>query len=95
MMLLLIDEQNKTVKYCKNNNDCITKNYTKHFNTIDAIKLVKDKFKTSSVLIKNNIPVPKFSKINVDDNVKNIISTMNKLEIYFPIVLKTEFLHYY
>ena len=83
----IIDEQNNTVKYCKNN-ECITKNYKKHFNTIDAIKLVKDKFKTSSVLIKNNIPVPKFAKINVGDNVKNIINIMNNTEIYFPIVLK-------
>jgi cyanophycin synthetase len=84
----IIDEQNNTVKYCKNNNECITKNYKKHFNTIDAIKLVKDKFKTSSVLIKNGIPVPKFAKIDVSDNVKNIINTMNNREIYFPIVLK-------
>jgi cyanophycin synthetase len=83
----IIDEQNKTVKYC-NNNNCITKSYKKHFNTIEAIKLVKDKFKTSSVLIKNGIPVPKFAKIDSNDNVKNIISTMNKLQIYFPIVLK-------
>jgi cyanophycin synthetase len=84
----IIDEENKTVKYCKNNNECITKSYKKHFNEIDSIKLVKDKFKTSSVLIKNRIPVPKFAKIDSKDNVKNIINTMNKLEIYFPIVLK-------
>lgn len=84
----IIDTQEKTVKYCKNNNDCITKSYKKHFNDLEAIKLVKDKFKTSSLLIKNNIPVPKFAKIDSHDNVKNIINTMNKLDIYFPIVLK-------
>jgi cyanophycin synthetase len=85
----VIDTQEKTVKYCKNNdNDCITKTYKKHFNNLDAIKLVKDKFKTSSVLIKNNIPVPKFAKIDSNDNVKNILNIMNKTEIYFPIVLK-------
>ena len=85
----IIDVQNNTVKYCKkNDNDCITKSYKKHFNSIEAIKLVKDKFKTSSLLIKNNIPVPKFAKIDSNDNVKNIITTMNKTDIYFPIVLK-------
>ena len=83
----IIDTQNKTVKYCKNN-DCITKSYKKHFNDIEAIKLVKDKFKTSSLLIKNNIPVPKFAKIDSNDNVKNIINIMNNNAIYFPIVLK-------
>ena len=85
----IIDEENKTVKYCKSNdNDCITKSYKKHFNEIDSIKLVKDKFKTSSILIKNGIPVPKFAKIDSHDNVKNILDIMNKNKIYFPIVLK-------
>ena len=85
----IIDVENNTVKYCKkNDNNCITKSYKKHFNNIEAIKLVKDKFKTSSLLIKNGIPVPKFAKINVDNNVKNIINIMNNTEIYFPIVLK-------
>ena len=84
----IIDEQEKTVKYCKNNNDCIIKSYKKHFNDTEAIKLAKDKFKTSSLLIKNDIPVPKFAKIDSNDNIKNIIDVMNKTEIYFPIVLK-------
>ena len=83
----IIDEENKTVKYC-NNNVCITKSYKKHFNDLESIKLVKDKFKTSSLLIKNNIPVPKFAKIDSNDNVKNIINIMNNNAIYFPIVLK-------
>jgi cyanophycin synthetase len=81
----IIDEQNKTVKKC-NDNHCITKSYKKHFNTIEAIKLVKDKFNTSSMLIKNGIPVPKFAKI--DSNDKNILTIMNNNMIYFPIVLK-------
>jgi glutathione synthase/RimK-type ligase-like ATP-grasp enzyme len=83
----IIDEQNKTVKYC-NNNECITKSYKKHFNTLDAIKLVKDKYNTSAILTKNGIPVPKFTKINSNDNIKNILNLMNKSKIYFPIVLK-------
>lgn len=83
----IIDEQNKTVKYC-NNKECITKSYKKHFNTIDAIKLVKDKYNTSSILTKNGIPVPKFTKINSKDNIKNILNLMNKSSIYFPVVLK-------
>lgn len=83
----IIDEQNKTVKYC-NNNECITKSYKKHFNTIDAIKLVKDKYSTSSILTKNGIPVPTFTKINTKDNIKNILNLMNKTSIYFPVVLK-------
>lgn len=83
----IIDEQNKTVKYC-NNNECITKSYKKHFNTVNAIKLVKDKYNTSSILTKNSIPVPKFTKINTKDNIKNILNLMNKTSIYFPVVLK-------
>jgi cyanophycin synthetase len=83
----IIDEQNKTVKYC-NNNECITKSYKRHFNTIDAIKLVKDKYNTSSILTQNGIHVPKFTKINTGANIKDILNSMNDLSLYFPIVLK-------
>ena len=84
----IIDDENKTVKYC-NNNVCITKSYKKHFNDIEAIKLVKDKFKTSSILIKNGIPVPKFAKIDSHNNVKNIffISLNSKITKGLNIVL--------
>ena len=63
---------------------CLHSCNTKSFSKDDALI----KIKTSSMLIKNGIPVPKFAKINVGDNVKNIINIMNNTEIYFPIVLK-------
>ena len=85
----IIDVQNNTVKYCKkNDNDCITKSYKKHFNSIEAIKLVKDKFKTSSLLIKETKMLEYDDKYHIYNNVNNIISTMNNNGIYFPIVLK-------
>jgi glutathione synthase/RimK-type ligase-like ATP-grasp enzyme len=84
----IIDEENKTVKFCDNNNKCIIKSYAKHFNTNDAIRLAKNKFDTSSILIKNGIPVPKFIEINTNDKIDNIITKMNNNKIYFPIVIK-------
>ena len=75
-----LNEENKTVTYC-NNDKCITKTYAKHFNTPESIILAKNKFKTSSILIKNNIPVPKFIKIEINDSIENIITNMNKNKI--------------
>jgi len=84
----IIDEEKKTVKFCDSNNKCITKSYAKHFNTDDAIRLAKNKFDTSSILIKNGIPVPKFIEINTNNKTDDIITKMNNNKIYFPIVIK-------
>lgn len=60
--------------------------YKKQFNTESSRKLSNNKIKTKNVLIKNNIPTPKYYKWDVDmsfDKNCDIISTLN-----FPIVIK-------
>lgn len=84
--MYIVDESKKTVKKC-NKSLCQEKSYAKHFNTVDAIALAKDKFRTSSALIKSGISVPKFIKIS-NKSVSNIIQQMNAQKIGYPIVLK-------
>ena len=83
--MYIVDENKKTVKKCPT---CPEKSYIKHFNTVAAIALAKDKFKTSSLLTLNNIPVPKYIKVNVNQNIDIITSQMNDMNIYFPVVIK-------
>ncbi len=74
--------------------NCASKSYKYHFNTQDAVKLVKDKIETSSLLQKAGIPVPKFFKFTFTNNMDNIMALdtlkdqMNKNKIDYPIVLK-------
>ncbi len=74
--------------------NCISKSYNLHFNTPDAVKLVKDKIQTSSILQKAGIPVPKFFKFTFTNNMDNIMALdtlkekMQKNKITYPIVLK-------
>jgi glutathione synthase/RimK-type ligase-like ATP-grasp enzyme len=74
--------------------NCVSKSYKLHFNTEDAVKLVKDKIETSSLLQKAKIPVPKFFKFTFTNNMDNIQAIeklkeeMNKNKINYPIVLK-------
>ena len=83
----IVDINQKTVKAC-NDLSCISKSYEKHFNSIDAVKLAKDKSKTSILLMSNNIPVPNFLICNANDNESNITDKMYSQKISFPIVLK-------
>jgi len=84
----IVNKDEKTIKYC-NNEECEIKSYDKHFNTDKAIKLAKDKFSTSSILEKNNIPIPKFIKINLqNENNYKVISNMKNKNIDFPVVIK-------
>ena len=90
-----IDHKEKTITYCKDKNidsfpTCQTKSYQKHFNTMDAIKLAKNKDATSTLLMKNNIPVPNFMIVSIYDHPKEIYKKMrnNQKPIAFPIVLK-------
>lgn len=89
-----IDNQKKTITYCIDDNSsvtsCKTKSYQKHFNTIDAIKLAKNKDATSTLLMKNNIPVPNFMIVSIYGNSEEIYKKMqnNSRPITFPIVLK-------
>ncbi len=74
--------------------NCVSKSYKYHFNTPDAVKLVKDKIETSSLLQKAGIPVPKFFKFSFTNNMDNIQALeilkehMAKNKIDYPIVLK-------
>lgn len=74
--------------------NCASKSYKYHFNTPDAVKLVKDKIETSSLLQKAGIPVPKFFKFTFTNNMDNIMALetlkeqMSKNKIDYPIVLK-------
>ena len=89
-----IDNEKKTITYCADKNktytSCKTKSYQKHFNTIDAIKLAKNKDATSTLLMKNNIPVPNFMIVSIYNNPEEIYKKMqnNKRPVTFPIVLK-------
>jgi D-alanine-D-alanine ligase-like ATP-grasp enzyme len=75
-------------------NNCKSLTYKYHFNSEDAVKLVKDKIETSQILEKNDIPVPKFFKFTFDpkkdniDNFERFKSQMNQNKINFPIVMK-------
>ena len=84
-----LNRDDKTVTYCGTNNECITKSYKKHFNSEESVKLAKNKIKTSEVLQKNGIPIPKFLQIDLlKDNANKIIQKMNQHKIFFPIILK-------
>ena len=83
-----MDKETKEIIKCDNNNNCIRKSYVNHFNTPEGTKLTIDKTVTSEMLNKKNIPVPKFSVINIKEPVEKIIDKMNENDIDFPIVLK-------
>ncbi len=74
--------------------NCVSKSYKYHFNTPDAVKLVKDKIETSSLLQKAGIPVPKFFKFTFKEHMDNVMALeslkehMAKNKIDYPIVLK-------
>jgi cyanophycin synthetase len=101
-----VDTENKVVTNCikkttinvdnkeKVEENCKSLTYKYHFNNEDAVKLVKDKIETSTLLQSHDIPVPKFFKFTFDlnkdniDNFKNFISLMKKNKISYPIVMK-------
>ncbi len=101
-----VDTKEKIVTQCKINSkidnvgeeveeeSCVSKSYKYHFNTQDAVKLVKDKIETSSLLQKAGIPVPKFFKFTFKEHMDNIMALeslkelMTKNKIAYPIVLK-------
>ncbi len=101
-----VDTNEKVVTQCNMNSkindvgeeieeeNCVSKSYKYHFNTPDAVKLVKDKIETSTLLQNAQIPVPKFFKFTFTNNMDNIQAVerlkeeMNKHKIDYPIVLK-------
>jgi cyanophycin synthetase len=80
-----IDTENYTIKKCIDENNCIIKKYESlHFNNIESHNLAKNKPKSNSIFMKNNIPVP-IHKI-IDKNNKDYY--LNEYKIEFPCVLK-------
>ena len=78
-----IDRENKLIKY----NDK-TISYNKHFNTDISIRNAKDKIVTSNILLKNNIPIPKFLKIDLNNSTEDIFNSINNANIKLPVVIK-------
>lgn len=78
-----IDYNNKTVSF---NNKKIS--YEKHFNTDLAIQNAMNKITTSTILSKNNIPVPKFIEIDLSLSPNEIEKIIKKKGIKYPIVMK-------
>lgn len=81
-------DENKNIKTCDLKNKCKNTNYSYHFNSIDSVKLVKNKIKTSDILNKHNLPIPKFNKINIDNSSEKIMIDNQKHHIHFPIIIK-------
>jgi len=79
----IVDKDKKMIIY---NDKKIS--YDKHFNSNISIINAKDKFITSSILEENNIPVPKFVKVNLLDTNKNIYNKILDTNINLPIVIK-------
>jgi carbamoylphosphate synthase large subunit len=78
-----IDKKNKIIIY--NNKKVI---YDKHFNTTKSIIDAKNKFITSELLSKNNIPIPKYLKIYLNSSVDNIQYKIKESKINYPVVIK-------
>jgi glutathione synthase/RimK-type ligase-like ATP-grasp enzyme len=78
-----IDYINKIVSF---NNKKIS--YQKHFNTDIATQNAMNKITTSTILSKNNIPVPRFIEINLSLSPIEIDKTIKKKGIKYPIVMK-------
>ena len=78
-----IDYINKIVSF---NNKKIS--YQKHFNTDIATQNAMNKITTSTILSKNNIPVPKFIEIDLSLSPIEIDKTIKKRGIKYPIVMK-------
>lgn len=79
----IIDKDNRTVTY---NGKTIS--YNKHFNSDQSIINARDKFITSEILSKNNIPIPLYLKIDLSSSVENIQKQIKNAFINYPIVIK-------
>lgn len=79
-------KDNKDIIYCSTPNNCIKTNYSYHFNSPEAVRLVKDKIKTSQLLDNNNIRVPKYKLINIHEPVYSIMK--DKPNIQYPVIVK-------
>jgi cyanophycin synthetase len=78
-----VDKENKIIIF----NDKII-NYSKHFNTDESIINAKNKFITSDILSKKNIPIPKYLKIDLNSDVSEIQQQIKNKNISYPVVMK-------
>lgn len=78
-----VDEKNKIISFKDKKIS-----YEKHFNTNIATQNAMNKIITSTILSKNNIPVPKFIEINLSLSPIEIDKTIKKKGIKYPIVMK-------
>ncbi len=88
-----INKDEKIVTQCDISGVCQEKSYKYHFNSPSAVKLVKDKIETATILQKNVLPIPVFFKQSllnddIEDSLKDLKENMKKHKITFPIVLK-------
>jgi cyanophycin synthetase len=75
-----IDEDNNIIK-----KDSKVINYDKSFNSIESVKISKNKMKTSLILKENKLPVPNFVGLSYS-NFKNLKKDVKNLK--FPLVAK-------
>ncbi len=78
-----VNQENKIITY---NGNSIS--YSKHFNSDEAVKNAKNKIITSQILSKNNIPIPKFIKIDIPTSVNNVQNLIHNNGIEYPVVIK-------
>lgn len=81
-------DKDKTIKKCDSNNKCEYSNYSYHFNKPESVKLVKNKIKTSDLLKKHNIPIPKFNDIDINKRAVQIMDKNKEHFIEYPIIVK-------
>lgn len=78
-----IDYYNKLIIY---NDKKIS--YDKHFNTLESRDTAKNKIETSTILKNAGIPVPKFIKIDLSNNIDEIKKNIKNKNISYPVVMK-------
>jgi cyanophycin synthetase len=85
----IVNEQKKTVTYCDASGKCITKQYDRHFNTLDSLLLAKNKKETSDRLSQKNIPVPLYLEVQIQNtDAASIQKQIREKGISYPIVIK-------
>ena len=79
----IVDEKNKIISFKDKKIS-----YDKYFNTDIATRNAINKIITSTILTKNNIPVPKFIEINLSISPSEIDKLIKSKKINYPVVMK-------
>ena len=83
-----INESDKTIKYCVDNNQCREASYKLSFNNVNNVRLVINKYETNAHLRANGIKNVPISLIVGLNDIDYILNQMRENNIKFPIVLK-------